>query len=1161
MSEYQAVIQGTQLVHPPNGKKYTEYIIEVTRDGSTWKVGRRYNDFLHLYNKMKSRYNNIPRKFPNKKFTATATFSPKVTDKRHIKLQTWLSRVLMQFSQSNLVEQFLEEGKRDLQLVELAFEQGKVRSDLEYLGYLHKLHVSGKVWKQRWFVLRHNILYKYHTHTDKYPFGMYDLRGAMVSVLEDSEVQESTPANPFMVRVPGDSPIFFCAESERERNAWLAAISGHVENDSPSQSSDSEVANKLFGVALEDVTHQDAYGRPLFLTALLEFLGTTTLPEEETAKLFTLAPDQQLRRALDRGETDFDWVSDPNAVAGLVLIFLHELPEPLIPMDLRDCFLGVAAIKNQTIQTDMLSTLVMCLPENHIELFRTLLSFIYDICTRGSSIDEMSEIFGRLFFRPPTVYTDEDVIAYEKHAIIETTKRMIQLYDKILPQQVSVEDMYLEREEVPEDAPAPIQAIELDPESKRRKHKKKKKKKQSTSHKSSTKKTPRSLNSGEASLSTPSLTIDLVSVSKKSGSSKKSPRSKSPRKSPRKSSSSSSSSSSSGSKSPRRSSSSKRIDSAHSLLQGTTSSSTSTTDATPSSPDPVQGSSPSMAQRPRFSPATCDEGGGQPSADAESDLSADSLAAKETLRSVPVRTADLLSEQTALKQQQALAEQQDMAEQKPDRTVQQQDMVEQKTDRTEQQPDDSQPDALDQPPVRAPPTPAAADEEAEQPPARPPPSPEHQAAAFLDQSAVAESTEKTEQRCATLDRDEAPPARAPPTPAEPLLEQKAEQKMPTEPAQEAEQPPPARPPPTPAPEHCAAKEVATSAADEEPPARSAPVPVVSVDEKAVAGDELPPTRTPPAPGPVAAVEPTNRTVAEAGLAGTQAEQSEQTAETLVTKEEAIKEEAIKEEAIKEEAVQADEEEKEEKPPARAPPTPTAAAEVNVHAEEATKADVGDVEEKPPARPPPAPTAVSQSSQPADDHSDELEPEKSRCASPTPPVAPVDDAAANQSAEVSVEDTLEEGTHEEADSPPIRSAPTLTVEPATTSNSATTVSPSPADNETPQSPATQEEESSAANLPSLLDTLSRPNTRRLHHTSIRRPKHTGRRPPSRRAIPSVMIVDAPTNQPRSYKNEQPNANATVNPLLTPTNKLMMEMKMILGQRGGPPMGLRPPGGGR
>jgi hypothetical protein len=53
----------------------------------------------------------------------------------------------------------------------------------------------------------------------------------------------------------------------------------------------------------------------------------------------------------------------------------------------------------------------------------------------------------------------------------------------------------------------------------------------------------------------------------------------------------------------------------------------------------------------------------------------------------------------------------------------------------------------------------------------------------------------------------------------------------------------------------------------------------------------------------------------------------------------------------------------------------------------------------------------------------------------------------------------------------------------------------------------------------------------------------------------MMVEVPVSQPRSYKNEQPNANATVNPLLTPTNKLMMEMKMILGQRGGPPMGMR------
>jgi hypothetical protein len=78
------------------------------------------------------------------------------------------------------------------------------------------------------------------------------------------------------------------------------------------------------------------------LHASLAVFVCVALPEEEASKLFTLAPDQQLRLALDRGETDFDWVSDPNAVAGLVLIFLHELPDPLIPQDLRDCFLGVA---------------------------------------------------------------------------------------------------------------------------------------------------------------------------------------------------------------------------------------------------------------------------------------------------------------------------------------------------------------------------------------------------------------------------------------------------------------------------------------------------------------------------------------------------------------------------------------------------------------------------------------------------------------------------------------------------------------------------------------------------------------------------------------------------------------------------------------------------
>ena len=42
------------------------------------------------------------------------------------------------------------------------YEESMIKLDLEQLGYLYKLHKSQ--WKKGWFVLRHGVLYKYHSH-------------------------------------------------------------------------------------------------------------------------------------------------------------------------------------------------------------------------------------------------------------------------------------------------------------------------------------------------------------------------------------------------------------------------------------------------------------------------------------------------------------------------------------------------------------------------------------------------------------------------------------------------------------------------------------------------------------------------------------------------------------------------------------------------------------------------------------------------------------------------------------------------------------------------------------------------------------------------------------------------------------------------------------
>jgi hypothetical protein len=86
----------------------------------------------------------------------------------------------------------------------------------------------------------------------------------------------------------------------------------------------------------------------------------------DTDDLFTRPPDPVLVAQVERGELDFELVTDPHAVAGLILTFLQKLPSmcwlavhvkwlldchsnlfaivPVLTFELHDCFLGVGGM-------------------------------------------------------------------------------------------------------------------------------------------------------------------------------------------------------------------------------------------------------------------------------------------------------------------------------------------------------------------------------------------------------------------------------------------------------------------------------------------------------------------------------------------------------------------------------------------------------------------------------------------------------------------------------------------------------------------------------------------------------------------------------------------------------------------------------------------------
>ena len=92
--------------------------------------------------------------------------TPDLIDKRHQMIQSWLNKVLADnvLGHSELVAHFLEEIKLDPE-DDVLDENGNlsIKVDLGRMGYLWLL--SNGVFKKRWFALRNNVLYKYHSHT------------------------------------------------------------------------------------------------------------------------------------------------------------------------------------------------------------------------------------------------------------------------------------------------------------------------------------------------------------------------------------------------------------------------------------------------------------------------------------------------------------------------------------------------------------------------------------------------------------------------------------------------------------------------------------------------------------------------------------------------------------------------------------------------------------------------------------------------------------------------------------------------------------------------------------------------------------------------------------------------------------------------------------
>jgi len=395
---YQVVLLGTEYVESTKigAKPYTTYRLRVShKNGTKWATTRRYREFRSLMEKLKSKYSGVPHGFPPKKILRN--MNPLLIDRRHMALQTWLDKVLQttELQECPEVVHFLEENKMEEGLVEITFEQSMVRIDLEKMGFLWKMH--NKQWKRRWFILRHGILYKYYSHQDKYPYGQYIWKDAIVQKLEVASGTKGSRQFCFLVTTRKGKQHLFAAESDDEREEWITAIVGGPTNDSYADVVDAPHA-KVLGVPLHEITPTNHEGIPVFLTCLMDYIEATATGEQD---LFTTAPDPELISQIQEGVVDSELIKNPHAVGGLIQVFLRELPVPLLTWDLRACFLGVYDISQDATRIHILRSLCEVLPHLHYNLLRHLCLFLRTLIEKGAKLDQLCDTFSVLILRSP----------------------------------------------------------------------------------------------------------------------------------------------------------------------------------------------------------------------------------------------------------------------------------------------------------------------------------------------------------------------------------------------------------------------------------------------------------------------------------------------------------------------------------------------------------------------------------------------------------------------------------------------------------------------------------------------------------------------------------------------------------------------------------------
>ncbi|XP_070545204.1 protein FAM13A-like isoform X4 [Ptychodera flava] len=171
-----------------------------------------------------------------------------------------------------------------------------------------------------------------------------------------------------------------------------------------------KINNKIFGVPLEELCRKGRDGEvhiPLIITKVVEFINNHGIGHEGIFRINGNARVvERLKTSFDKsGDADLEDAGDVMAVAGLLKLFLRELPDAVVPESLHLQFVSTQE-KYHADSVECLrrlKLLVSQLPVENYSILKYIIKFLVNVClheeTNKMSAHALSIVFGPNLFR------------------------------------------------------------------------------------------------------------------------------------------------------------------------------------------------------------------------------------------------------------------------------------------------------------------------------------------------------------------------------------------------------------------------------------------------------------------------------------------------------------------------------------------------------------------------------------------------------------------------------------------------------------------------------------------------------------------------------------------------------------------------------------------